>query len=242
MYQSLLLAAAAFQVAPSVPAPAQISLDAEVAAPAPVPGEVPAGMIIIPALTPVDLRVEESLISNTAKIGQEFDIVLASPVFLPGGLAIPAGTPGRGWVIHASKSAIGGKAGELLLGARYLKIGDFQIPLRSMKIGSPQGKDNTGLSMGLSMTIGIAGVFVSGGKAKVDSGMHAYAKTAVDAPVPIALLQSATPTGPALVATLAPNSEAAPAPASALPSAVPGTAKNQDTAVEAAAIPKGTDK
>lgn len=239
MYQSLLLAAAAFQAAPTGPSPAPVE-PAEVAAPAPVPGEVPTGMVIIPALTPVDLRVEESLISNTAKIGQEFDIVLASPVFLPNGMAIPAGTPGRGWVIHASKSAIGGKPGELLLGARYLKLGDFQIPLRSMKIGSPQGKDNTGLSMGLSMTIGIAGVFVSGGKAKVDSGMHAYAKTAVDAPVPMALLQSAAPTGPAIVATLSPNEgTAANTP---IPTAAPEAAQSQDPVPAPATTPKGTDK
>lgn len=197
-------------------------------------------MVIIPALTPVDLRVEENLMSNTAKIGQEFDIVLASPIFLPNGLAIPAGTPGRGWVIHASKSALGGKPGELLLGARYLKVGDFQIPLRSMKIGRPEGKDNTGLSMGLSMTIGLAGVFVSGGKAKVDSGMHAYAKTAVDAPVPIALLQHATPAGPAIVAT--PMEAAAPVAAQAPAATNPVSTADADKPKDPAAVPATNSK
>lgn len=159
----------------------------------------------LPALTTVRIKVDRDLVSKTAVIGEEFDIFLAQPIDLGNGYAVPAGTRGRGWVIHASKARLGGKAGELLLGARYLRLGDFQIPLRSLKIGPPQGKDNTGLSMGLMVAVGVAGALVSGGQARVSSGMDATAKTAADVDLPIDLLEKAAPTSAMVVASPAPD-------------------------------------
>lgn len=212
---NLLIAAAALQAAASIqpqsePAPAAVTTAAVDA--------VQPSTVKLTALTPVRITVDQALASNAVTIGQEFDIELAIPIDLGNGYAVPAGTKGRGWVIHASKARMGGKPGELLLGARYLKLGDVEIPLRSMKLGSPQGKDNTGLSMGLVAAVGVAGMFVSGGQARVQSGMDAVAKIAADVEVPTALLQKATPVGPAVVATLAPAEPAAPVtPASAQP-------------------------
>lgn len=161
----------------------------------------------LPALTAIRVKIDRDLVSKTAVIGEEFDIVLVTPIIVGAGYAIPAGTRGRGWVIHASKARMGGKAGELLLGARYLKLGDIEIPLRSLKVGPPQGKDNTGLSAGLTATIGVAGMFVSGGQARVDSGMDAIAKTAADVELPVSLLHKAVIEGPAIIATHAPAAD-----------------------------------
>lgn len=162
----------------------------------------------LPALTAIRVKVDKDLVSKTAVIGEEFDLVLAQPIDLGNGYAVPAGTRGRGWVIHASKARMGGKAGELLLGARYLKLGDIQIPLRSLKIGPPQGKDNTGLSMGLMVAVGVAGALVSGGQARVSSGMDATAKTAADVDLPVSLLEKSAPTGAVVVAGAAPDATA----------------------------------
>lgn len=176
------------------------------------------------ALTPIRIKIDRDLESKAATIGEEFDIVLATPIEVAAGYVIPAGTRGRGWVIHASKARMGGKAGELLLGARYLKVGDIEIPLRSLKVGPPQGKDNTGLSAGLTATVGVVGMFVTGGQARVASGMDAIAKTAADVEIPTALLHKTMPVGPAIVATLAP---AQPADAAPSPSAQPVKTEDQ---------------
>lgn len=207
---NLLIALAAVQAVAATggpAAPAAPTVEAPIAAPV---VQEPTSLKL-PALTPVRIIIDQALESKVATIGEEFDIVLATPIAVSADYAIPAGTRGRGWVIHAAKARMGGKAGELLLGARYLKVGDVEIPLRSLKVGPPQGKDNTGLSAGLTATIGFAGMFVTGGQARVASGMDAIAKTAVDVEIPLILLQKVAPVGPAVVATLAPAEPVAPA-------------------------------
>lgn len=185
MIMQMLAALAAAQVAPVATASNDV---APTVAPA-------ATTATLPALTPIVLTVDKALTSNTAVIGEEFDIELANPVAVGDRFIIPAGTKGRGFVIHASHSGLGGKPGELLLGARYLQLGDVRIPLRSMKVGSPSGKDNTGVSMAVSAVTPL-GMFIGGGQARIATGMTATAKTASDIELPIALLAPA-PTRPA---------------------------------------------
>lgn len=217
----ILFTAAAAQVAaatPSMPpASAEVPIEAAPAEPA-----VPT-VAKLAALTPIRLKIDKDLVSKTATIGEEFDIVLVNPIDLGNGYAVPAGTRGRGWVIHASKARMGGKAGELLLGARYLKLGNVEIPLRSLKIGPPQGKDNSGLSMGLVATVGVAGMLVTGGQARVDSGMDAIAKTAAEVDLPVALLEKIKLDGAAIVAVPV----APPAPAEAAPATISNTTESK---------------
>lgn len=146
----------------------------------------------LPALTNIRIGVLADLASKQNATGDEFDIALVEPIAVADGYVIPAGTRGRGWVIHADKARFGGKPGELLLGARYLKLGDIEIPLRSMKLAIRPGKDNGGLAMGMAIAGGavggVASMFVTGGQQRVASGMEAIAKTAADVELPIALL------------------------------------------------------
>lgn len=148
----------------------------------------------LPALTEVRLVVLEDLISKTAVTGQEFDIALAESIRLGNGLMIPAGTRGRGWVVHADKPKMGGKPGELLLAARHLEIRGTRIPLRSMKLGLT-GKNKETLAIALSAAGGLAGataaMFITGTNAKVANGMIATAKTAADVDLPIGVLAPA---------------------------------------------------
>lgn len=138
----------------------------------------------IAALTPIHVAIRADLSGRGATTGQEFDLVLASPITVGDAYVIPAGTPGKGWVVHANSPKLGGKAGELVLGARYLMLGDVQIPLRSLKVGAP-GKDNTGLANGVMAVAGVAGVFISGGDSRVSNGMQATAKIAQDVEIPV---------------------------------------------------------
>jgi hypothetical protein len=148
----------------------------------------------LPALTVVNLVVLDDLSGKGAVTGQEFDIALATSLMVGGSHVIPAGTRGRGWVVHADKPRFGGKPGELLLAARHLQLGDVQIPLRSMKVGGV-GKDNSGLAMGVAVAGGVVGgvasMFIVGKDARVASGLAATAKTAAAMDLPVALLTDA---------------------------------------------------
>ena len=164
----------------------------------PAPAEPAAATtLVLPALTPVRLRVLADLASKRNATGDEFDIELAEPIALGDGFAIPAGTRGRGWVIHADKARFGGKPGELSLGARHLQLGPVQIPLRSMRLSIKAGKDNGTLAMAMGVAGGLAGgigsMFVTGGQQRVANGVPAEAKTAADVALPIALLTPIAP-------------------------------------------------
>lgn len=162
----------------------------------------------VAALTPISVAIRADLSGRGATTGQEFDLVLASPVTVGDRYVIPAGTPGKGWVVHANSPKLGGKAGELVLGARYLMLGDVQIPLRSLKVGGT-GKDNTGLANGVMAVAGVAGVFISGGDSRVAYGMQATAKIAQDVDIPVERLTPlAAIVGPTITVSAAPAAEA----------------------------------
>jgi hypothetical protein len=180
---SLLVAAQVAAIASDpVPAPAIVP---------PAVAEAPTS-VTLPALTNVRIRVLADLASKQSVTGDEFDIELIEPIAVSGGYVVPAGTRGRGWVIHADKARFGGKPGELLLGARYLKLGNVEIPLRSMRLGARPAKDNSGVATGVMVAGGVVGgvaaMFITGGQARVATGMEAMAKTAASVELPIATL------------------------------------------------------
>lgn len=108
---------------------------------------------------------------------------------------VPAGTPGRGQVVHSAKSSWGGKAGELILGARYLEHDGERILLRGMKLGGVGG-NNEGLAFGASVAGGVAAmplIFALNGKnAHFPAGIYATAKLAVALPGDSSAVASAT--------------------------------------------------
>jgi hypothetical protein len=91
---------------------------------------------------------------------------------------------------------MGGRPGELLLGARYLEHKGIRIPLRSMKLVSG-GKDQSGIATGLAVAGGAIGataaLFITGGQARIANGAPATARTASDVEIPAALLERPAP-------------------------------------------------
>lgn len=171
--------------------PAPLTTVAAVEAPAPAPS----GLVRLPALTPVRLRVIGEVSSKTHVKGDKIEIALADALQITPLLAIPAGTRGIAEVIHSAKGGMGGKAGELLIAARTLEISpNLQIPLRSFRLAPATGKNNQGLATGLSIAGGVAGgiaaMVITGGSARVPDGSEGFAKTASDIDLPIAQLQS----------------------------------------------------
>jgi hypothetical protein len=144
----------------------------------------------VPALTPVAIRIEEPVSSNRNKPGDRFRISVAEDVRIGGVLVIPEGSGGEGEVIHAAKSGAGGKAGELILAARYVRVGDVDVRLRSFALGVA-GKDQTNNSLAASMIIGPFAMFVKGGIVTVPAETLGVAKTAQQTE-----LQAVEPTPP----------------------------------------------
>jgi hypothetical protein len=156
----------------------------------------PDARVTVPALTPVAVRLEEPISSTKNKPGDRFRITVAEDVRVGDALVIPAGSVGEGEVVHAAKSGGGGKAGELILAARFVRVGDIDIRLRSFALGVV-GKDQTNNSLAASMVIGPFAMFVKGGVVTVPPETLGIAKTALEFKLPMVV----SPTPPPAVQT-----------------------------------------
>jgi hypothetical protein len=161
------------------------------------PVQVPAGatgpLITVPALTPVIVRIGEEVSSKIHKPGDQFPITVAEDVRIAEAVVIPAGSVGVGEVIHAAKPGAGGKAGELILAARFLQVADNQVRLRSFALGVA-GKDNSETALATSFVIGPFAMFVRGGAVVVPRDTLGIAKTALEFKLPAVTTTPAMPT------------------------------------------------
>lgn len=135
-------------------------------------------------LTPIEIVVDADLGSKISTTGQMFPIHLASALVVDGRELVPAGTPGKGEIVHAKKAGGSGAPGELVVAARYLQIGNRRLKLRSMRIGLV-GKDavNGVVAFNAAMAatalpIGVIGFAVTGRNVVYSTGTVATAKTA----------------------------------------------------------------
>lgn len=133
----------------------------------------------IPANTHIAIEIVNPISSKTAQIGETFAIRLFTPIMIDGRVLVPSGTPGGGQVVHAAKAKGGGKAGELILAARYLDYNGVRIPLRALQL-SGSGKDKTGTAIAVSAlagaTGGLVGFIMTGGNKNLEAGAIGDAK------------------------------------------------------------------
>ena len=157
---------------------------------------------VLRALTPVFLTIDEPLDSDKSQVGQHFKLTLRQPLEIAAGFTIPAGTTGAGQVVHAAKSRAMGKAGELVLAARYLDFQGLRIPLRSLRYGKGQGKDNvdTAVIVGFAVSALIT-PFITGGEVRIPAGTDVWAKVTADTSFPAAIPQPVPPANPTPVPT-----------------------------------------
>ncbi len=138
-------------------------------------------VVIIPAKTPVHFTLDNAVSSKTSMPGEQFQLKVAEDLMINGMVAIPAGTPATGEIIHAQKSSVFGKAGELLLVIRYI---DFHGVKIKMRLFQPyQGKDATRAAMGSSFFIGAFAAFIRGGEIELPEKTFVQALVAVDTAV-----------------------------------------------------------
>jgi hypothetical protein len=147
------------------------------------PPPTPGTLIVVPALTPVSIRLEDPISSNINKPGDRFRISIAEDVRVGDAVVIAAGTEGTGEVVHAARSGGGGKAGELILAARLVHVGDQDVRLRSFAMGGV-GRDRTESALATSFVAGPFAMFVHGGKIVIPPGALANAKIAEEVQLP----------------------------------------------------------
>lgn len=167
-----------------------------------------ASTVTVPPLTVVPLTLLDALSSETSRTGDRFRLAVAADVKIGDAIVIPQGTIGEGEVIHAARSRGGGKAGELILAARYLQVGDATVRLRSLGAVPQAGKDYAFEALATSFVAGPFALFLRGGVIEVPAGTAALAKTLVETRLPAV--------SPAVV-----PAETAAAPANSAPTADP---------------------
>lgn len=132
----------------------------------------------LPASTVVTLQTIDIVSSKTSKPGDTFRLRIAEPVMSGDMVLIPADTPVIGEVVHAARSGIGGKAGELILAARYIDAPQGRMRLRSSF--SAAGKDTTGAALAVAMVTAGLGIIIKGKEMELPAGTMLSARLAAD--------------------------------------------------------------
>lgn len=167
LWIALLLATAPSFAEPTTQAAVQL-------APIPAPGAV-----LLPADTFVDFVIVDHLGSKISRPGDTFAFKLVEPVRLGGRVIIAAGAVGRGEVVHAAKARAMGKAGELILVARFIDVEGVQLRLRGFNLGM-RGDSNVGVAFGMAMAAAPLAFLVVGGNIDVPPGTRGHARTLQD--------------------------------------------------------------
>ncbi len=162
------------------PSQAQMPSPAEPAASAPAVATVP----IIPAKTEAVINILAEIDSKTSARGDMFPIRLTDPILIDGKIAVPAGTSGQGEVVHAAKARAAGKAGELIVAARYLQCGATRIPLGHLKLGVTGQRRVDEAAAAAAIVAAPVALFITGGQARVAFGTSGAVKVTADVPLP----------------------------------------------------------
>lgn len=179
---ALLLAGVAQAQQPDTVAGPQAAGGAIVGSVAAVP-VVPA--CALPAGTTVELELIDRLNSLDNHNGDRFGIRLRVPIRFGERIVVPAGATGLGEVVHAARARAAGKAGELIVAARYIEADGVRYPLRGFRIGASTGESNVAAAGATAVLVApVLSLFIVGGNVTYPVGMAAIAR--LSAPVPIA--------------------------------------------------------
>ncbi|MDB5468635.1 MAG: hypothetical protein JWR84_195 [Caulobacter sp.] len=151
---------------------------------APTTPVTPVAGPVVPKNTVIAISLTQEVSSATAKPGDKFTIKLDQPIKYGDQVVVPAGAAGIGEVVHAAPKGNGGRAGEILVAARYLEFNGQRIPLKGFQL-SAGGLDT---SSGSLWAMGL----VKGGETALPVGAGGPAKLALDLPVTAAIEPAAT--------------------------------------------------
>lgn len=168
-----LLSAQGFAQTTGEPAPADAG-----APPQPVqPSQQPVVATLAPATdntlragATVSVRLLEELTTEKklARVGQRFRMEIAEPVMLNGKIVIPAGSPVQGEITSVRNKGMWGKSGHITARVLYATVSGRQVRLS----GTFDDKGVTGTAgvVGSIALVPLAGFFVTGTSARINSG------------------------------------------------------------------------
>jgi len=189
----LLMPALVVMVASATDARAQTAIpDPPASAPAATSMAAQSADDHIPVKTVVEIEITEAISSKTSNIGDVFALKLAAPLVIDGRTILPAGLIGRGEVTHVGKAGSGGKAGELIVNARFLQCGDLRIPLGHFHYGIA-GKNNVGGAFAVAQVIPFGQFLVSGHDAVIPAGASGTAQINADVVLPTGAVKQCAP-------------------------------------------------
>lgn len=143
-----------------------------------------------PANTVVMIELAGPLSTKSLKAGDTFPIRLADPLIVGGRILLPAGTPGVGEVVDASKPGFGGKGAKLVLDAKSLKPRTGgPIRLKGFQLGA-NGRDHATVATALGAggigfaPLGVVGFVIKGEDVTLPEGSKATAKLAANTTLP----------------------------------------------------------
>jgi hypothetical protein len=123
--------------------------------------------IILKAGTPVPIRLEETVTSESCTVGQTVRFTVTRHVSVRDIIAIKAGSPVEGEIVHAEETGSLGKEGEISMAVRYATAVDgTRIPLRSQL--SAHGDERVALSW-------MVCPFIKGTKCQINAGTETKA-------------------------------------------------------------------
>jgi len=134
--------------------------------------------VVLRANLLIPLRLMETVGSDTHQTGARFALVVTDDILVDDLVVVPAGSVVEGEVIHAAKSGMFGKAGELSITSRYLQVGERRIRLRSLYAKAGQNKAD--LAMGVGLIIPLAPFFIRGKQVIVPADTELIARIAAD--------------------------------------------------------------
>ena len=149
--------------------------------------------------TDVNLKLAQALSSKTAAAGDSVELLLDQDLIVDNAVVAKKGSRAVATVSNAKKAGMAGKGGELNLRLEYLKAGDTKVKLRGAQ--GKNGDSKTGATVGLVLAFGVLGFMKHGKQAEVKEGTPVKAYVDEDA----------------LVASLGPAPEPAPAAANPAP-------------------------
>src|SRR5271157_4337544 len=137
--------------------------------------------VVIPAGTPITVRLQQSLSSASAVPGERFDAVIDQPIIVQDQVVVPVGALASGHVVVARHSGRLHHPGELGLTLDTVTVGQENIPLATSSVvarGRSHKKRNWGFIGGGTGGGALIGALAAGGKgALIGSGIGAVAGT-----------------------------------------------------------------
>jgi hypothetical protein len=141
----------------------------------------PAPPLVIPAGTPITVRLQERLSSASSVPGERFEAVIDQPIVVGDQVVLPMGALATGHVVVARRSGRLHHPGELGVTLDSVTIGQQQIPLATSSFvarGASHKKRNWGWIGGGSGGGAVIGALAAGGKgALIGGGIGAAAGT-----------------------------------------------------------------